>query len=117
MADARRFRIIPAMRIQAVLCARITMMLGAMLASLLISACGIQVAGGTSEVGNPSNAILAEPKKEKDTTTTEVGVRLDFTGSPIQILKAKKTEPKAEDSASAKADDSASVNGTPSPSN
>jgi hypothetical protein len=90
--------------------------LGALLAALLVLDCGIRVAGGTSEVGNPSNAIMRDDGRDEDedTASTQVGVRFDFTGAPIQIIKEKKPgKQTAADSASA----SSPATGTSSPAN
>lgn len=95
---------------------------GALLASAVMFNCeGFQLAGGTSEVGNPSTAILLDEGEDVDTTFTNVGVRFDFTGVPVQIIKERKPEKNSA------ADDSASVSGsttssasrsdTPSPEN
>jgi hypothetical protein len=111
MLDALRFLLSVAARnpkgTRARIPAGIPAMLGAGLAATVFLHCGIQVAGGTSEVGNPSNAINADNGGDGDTASTEVGVRFDFNGSPIQIIKERKPEkkPNADDSASASASD------------
>ena len=79
----------------------------ALLAAFALLHCGpgINVAGGTSEVGNPANATLLDDSVDEDTASTTVGVRFDLIGSPISIIKEKKAEKQASapDSASASA--------------
>jgi hypothetical protein len=88
-------------------------MWGVLLASAVMIQCGFQVAGGTSEVGNPSTAIKLDEGEDADTAYTEVGVRFDFIGVPVQIIKERKPEDKSEKAA---ANDSASASGTETPS-
>jgi hypothetical protein len=116
MPDALRFLISVAARIPKGIPARIPAgipaKLGAALAAAVFLNCGIQVAGGTSEVGNPSNAITADNGKDGDTTSTSVGVLFNVTGSPIQIIRERKPENQASANDSASASTSASVSDT-----
>jgi hypothetical protein len=132
MADALRFLKFHADRIRSGVLAGIAARLGALFALAFILTCGqggIQVAGGTSEVGNPSNGILVGNRKDEDTASTDIGVQFDFTGTPIRIIKARKPDKQAsaDDSASASVSDSDSASAsdtqtvsdtqTPSPAN
>ena len=57
----------------------------------LLSHCGdIQVAGGTSEVGNPSSAIYAGEKHADTAVARVTGFGISATGTPIVVIREKR---------------------------